>query len=132
MKVCRICEIEKPLSEFYSRQRKTCTSYSYCCKPCHLSKMQKDYKKNSVAYKSRAKKAREKMREFIIQQKSKPCTDCKKTYPHYVMDFDHLDPNTKSFNIGTWKGQSKENLIKEIAKCELVCANCHRIRTHSS
>lgn len=91
--------------------------------------MRDNYANNSDKYKNRAKKARGKMREFIISQKDKPCLDCNVKYPHYIMDFDHTDSN-KTFNIGTWRNQSKQEVIDEIAKCELVCANCHRERTH--
>ena len=61
-----------------------------------------------------------------------PCTDCGLWYPHYVMDFDHLPQFTKDIGISVavalrW---SREKIEAEIAKCEVVCANCHRIRTH--
>jgi len=49
------------------------------------------------------------------------------------MDFDHRFPDEKSFNIGrdALAGRcSLEQLEREIAKCDVVCANCHRIRTH--
>lgn len=63
--------------------------------------------------------------------KDKPCTDCGHTYPHYVMQFDHRDPSNKRMAIATlcrntvaWK-----HVEEEIAKCDLVCANCHAVRT---
>ena len=48
------------------------------------------------------------------------------------MDFDHVDPNSKRFTIGRdgWNKRTLIDLKGEIAKCEAVCANCHRIRTH--
>ena len=61
-----------------------------------------------------------------------PCKDCGKHYPPYVMDFDHVK-GTKNFDIGNAGHVSTitdSKLQKEIAKCELVCANCHRIRTY--
>lgn len=58
-----------------------------------------------------------------------PCADCNNFYPFYVMDFDHQ--TEKSFNIAEYSryGASFQSLLTEIAKCELVCANCHRERT---
>ena len=49
------------------------------------------------------------------------------------MDFDHVDPETKRFTIGRdgWNKRTIIDLREEIAKCEVVCANCHRIRTAS-
>ena len=38
--------------------------------------------------------------------------------------------NDKSFEISTNSGKSLEDIKKEIEKCEIVCSNCHRIRTH--
>lgn len=74
-------------------------------------------------------KWRSKRLELIQELKSKPCTDCGMNYPHYVMDFDHLF--NKSFNISDRRYKvNTEELVAEIAKCEVVCANCHRERTY--
>jgi hypothetical protein len=47
------------------------------------------------------------------------------------MDFDHRPGETKSFDVATGAGQGygEKRMLAEIAKCELVCANCHRVRT---
>ena len=60
-----------------------------------------------------------------------PCLDCGRRLPPYAMDFDHRDPADKSFNLGAGKVllKSRAALVAEIAKCDVVCANCHRIRT---
>lgn len=56
--------------------------------------------------------------------------DCGVVYPPYVLDFDHRDPSTKKFNIAMHVRQvSRQRLLAEIEKCDIVCANCHRIRT---
>jgi hypothetical protein len=69
-------------------------------------------------------------RRLIRALKSKPCKDCRKKYPYYVMDFDHVR-GRKVANVGSMSGGwSKRAVMKEIAKCEVVCANCHRKRTH--
>lgn len=79
------------------------------------------------------RKSRTKRRtaNVLIVRKAKniPCTDCGQWYPHYVMDFDHVN-GKKSFNVGTFGAISTERLLAEIAKCDVVCANCHRIRTY--
>lgn len=69
------------------------------------------------------------LRAILIEAKSRPCMDCGASYPYYVMDFDHVR-GTKAFNISRTVGQSPESLRAEIAKCDLVCSNCHRLRTH--
>lgn len=56
--------------------------------------------------------------------------DCGRTYPYWIMDFDHRPDEVKLFDIGdTNKWTSERKLMDEIAKCDLVCANCHRHRT---
>lgn len=66
---------------------------------------------------------------FIRELKTNPCVDCHKIYHWCVMDFDHLI-NNKQYNISQLKSYSTSSIIKEVIKCELVCANCHRQRTY--
>lgn len=60
-----------------------------------------------------------------------PCADCGRDFPSFVKDFDHRK-GSKLFNIAdiVKRGVSIEKLVEEILKCDVVCANCHRIRTH--
>lgn len=69
--------------------------------------------------------------EIVKAAKDKPCMDCGKSYPHYVMDLDHREGEEKMGCVGTLchKGVSLARLKAEIAKCDVVCANCHRLRT---
>lgn len=73
---------------------------------------------------------REKAKAHIIACKSVPCRDCKKGFGPHVMDFDHIR-GKKIANIGSGRFHgSMKALKKEIAKCDVVCANCHREREH--
>lgn len=60
-----------------------------------------------------------------------PCADCGGIFPPFVMDFDHRDPTQKRFSIAAGKSLLKNRvvLMAEIAKCDIVCANCHAMRT---
>lgn len=74
------------------------------------------------------------MRRIYDEAKNAPCTDCKIQYPPYVMDLDHLPQFKKHEAVSsmvTNYRSSPKKLLEEISKCELVCANCHRIRTHN-
>ena len=67
---------------------------------------------------------------MIREAKSAPCSDCGVSYPYYVMDFDHVR-GQKAFTIGRGiNSASVEQVRAEIEKCDIVCANCHRIREH--
>lgn len=80
----------------------------------------------------RLRDRRSNYRKHIQEVKSSnPCADCGVSYPPHVMDFDHLPGEDKKFNISSQLGNMSnfEVLKAEIAKCEVVCANCHRQRT---
>lgn len=69
--------------------------------------------------------------KYIREYKEKhPCADCKIQYPYYVMDFDHVRGKKQKNVMELVPSLSKKKIDEEIAKCEIVCSNCHRIRTH--
>jgi hypothetical protein len=67
---------------------------------------------------------------IIDQLKNHPCSDCKNSFPPVAMDFDHVR-GEKKFGIALARmgNYTAEKILAEVAKCDLVCANCHRIRT---
>lgn len=82
----------------------------------------------------RERHARQDAREFVAAAKAgKPCVDCGIEYPTYVMDFDHRDGTDKVCSVARMvsQGWSLPRIAAEIAKCDLRCANCHRIKTWS-
>jgi hypothetical protein len=93
------------------------------------------YEANKDAYKARATAQRRNRkvvaRTIIKTAKDVPCTDCELRYPSYVMQFDHVR-GVKLFDVGAFTATNRPliDLDREIAKCEVVCANCHAIRTH--
>lgn len=76
-----------------------------------------------------ARTANRRFRERVDLLKRRPCSDCQRVFPPCAMDFDHVR-GVKHFTISEYKQAKWETLAAEIAKCDLVCANCHRIRTH--
>lgn len=70
---------------------------------------------------------RKRRRELLQMLKSGPCQKCGVDYPHYVKDFHHRD-GSPVFRISGNKAlhRSLESVLSEIAKCDLLCANCHR------
>ena len=68
--------------------------------------------------------------KFLVDYKlSKGCADCGYKDHPAALEFDHLPGTKKLFNIGQGRGHTLEAVRAEIAKCEVVCANCHRVRT---
>jgi hypothetical protein len=69
--------------------------------------------------------------QYLRDLKTKtPCVDCGINYPYYVMDFDHVRGQKHANVMELVSTLSKKKIDEEIAKCEIVCSNCHRIRTH--
>lgn len=82
--------------------------------------------------KSTDKKHRAYLVKYIQELKaSTPCMDCKESYPYYVMDFDHVRGRKHKNVMELIPTLSKKKIDEEIAKCEIVCSNCHRVRTHN-
>lgn len=82
-------------------------------------------------YRAYTKRRYAEVTKVILAAKDRPCADCGQEYPSYVMDFHHRDPKTKSFDVSKAHTRSLKSLRAEIAKCDVLCANCHRIREHS-
>jgi hypothetical protein len=82
----------------------------------------------------RVKKRQAATLQWLRELRRRPCADCGESFPPYVMDFDHRDPSKKLFAITTGSSylRSREKLIAEIEKCDIVCANCHALRTYAS
>ena len=94
-----------------------------------LEYSRKHYRVNKQRYLDRNRINRAKLRRYVAEIKeSTPCTDCGQQYPHFVMDFDHLE-NKEGLIIDFIRRHNKGALDREIAKCEVVCSNCHRIRS---
>lgn len=68
-------------------------------------------------------------KKLLVKSKSRPCTDCGGTFHPDAMEYDHRDASKKRGLVGKLVKHSVEAVMKEIAKCDLVCANCHRVRT---
>jgi hypothetical protein len=105
------------------------------CKTCKAEAIKRHYENNKADYIKRAKKKngerKFKITEILNELKSVPCKDCNVKYPPYIMDFDHVS-GEKFMNIGDMKSRisSFDKIFKEVEKCEVVCSNCHRERTH--
>ena len=91
----------------------------------------KHYLENKASYQASKKDSRRKVLDKLIAIKeASPCVDCKVNYPYYVMQFDHLDSETKIDGVAALARKKGWVWVEEeILKCEIVCANCHAERS---
>ena len=136
LKKCIMCKETKSINEFGFKSIKN-NKREYRCKICKRIAIKKDYEKNKPAYIARTKKHNDKkkkiFKKYIDDIKQSPCMDCGNTFPPCAMDFDHRIATEKLHCVSRLAGtvRSMKKIIEEIDKCDLVCSNCHRIRTHN-
>lgn len=113
----------------------------YCSKKCVVASWKKNNKEKAKEHrrkseKKRVKKKRSKDKERVIRMREiinkikieKGCSDCGYNLHAIALDFDHIR-GVKEFDIAQCRSLPKA--LEEIKKCEVVCANCHRIRTYN-
>lgn len=138
MKTCTRCKVEKPESEYFVRDKTTGRLHAQC-KQCYQEHRQtyhsEHYKKYRGTYLERAKLRREKLRDDFHEKlfrylSKKSCEVCGEADMR-VLEFDHLKPADKLFNISqaVKRGYSWDETLAEIKKCRILCANCHKKHT---
>lgn len=95
-------------------------------------KQKQSYLKNKDKIRTATNNKRKRDKDHLIALLGGKCIVCGITNP-ILLEFHHIDPTHKDFDIskglsGNW--ESSELLEKEAKKCELLCANCHRLKTH--
>lgn len=136
---CIKCGRELP-PESFSFNDKTSGERKTTCKECVRAYSRKHYLANRDEYIDRAKQKnpglRAQRRALLAELKAKPCTDCGRTFPAYCMEFDHVNGRTitgrgspEAISTMITSLRSMASLEAELAKTELVCLCCHRIRT---
>ena len=144
MKICRKCNSLVPLSDFPPNKRCLDGKGSWCRSCCREygkkydllrystpEKAQKELKRTQAYRENNRAKIREKQRSreaWRASLKNGPCQDCGGNFPTWSLDFDHVR-GEKVKNIGRMVGGKQAVILAEVAKCDLVCACCHRVRT---
>lgn len=132
MKRCSKCREVKPETDFYKKGKHLHSKCIPCHKAYHASWYREHPGRREIVRKAQIK-FRRNIRDYIRELKdNKACMDCKISYPHYVLDYDHRPGENKLYNVSNIASRinwNKDKIDQEIAKCDLVCANCHRIRT---
>jgi hypothetical protein len=146
VKVCTTCTRRQPDREFYADPRARDGKQAQC-RTCQNAAKKRRYhadpdyrarvnKRNRAAYRPGTRRAlavqqKAERAAIVAEAKAQPCVDCGNSYPPAAMDFDHVR-GEKGGTIAhlVCSGGSIERLKEEIAKCEIRCAVCHRLRHH--
>jgi len=132
MKICGKCKKAKEDIDFAKRTLRKTVGLQSVCKSCSNANRTLYHQSHRDETRENKKVRRYAYRVFIEElKKSLFCKECKNNNP-VVLDFHHKNPTEKDFSIGdaVRAGYSKERILKEIEKCDVLCANCHRILHH--
>jgi len=125
MKICYKCDTEKEESEFSINKTKS-DGLNTECKECQKSYFKEYYKKNQQKQISRVNKTRLNKKNKIAKIKlDSGCVRCGYNKHPAALHFHHIDKSTKVMNISCNLHHDIDDLLKEIEKCEILCANCH-------
>ena len=124
-KTCPKCNETKPTTLF-SRNKNKPDGRQRECKACMRTSNMKSYNKNKKAYHTRAQahtqKTLNELKEYKVSQTCQKCGNGK----YYLLEFHHMDPSTKDGDVSTLaKTKGKRAVWDEIAKCVVLCKNCH-------
>lgn len=132
MKICSTCLLEKASREFYRKGGRLQSK----CKECQSAYFRLYYRENRSRFvsKNRRNKSRQRkrLRAILLRVKQSPCQDCGGEFHPWVMELDHREGTIKEAAVANLvsKGCTDARLLEEIDKCDVVCANCHRMRTY--
>lgn len=134
-RVCSKCGKELPMTDEYFY--KTGDGYQPLCKKCYRKRQKEYYKTHKDQVRERHKKyyemhkdqgcyARQELeRNKFLAKWRKPCQKCGEQRL-YLIQFHHIDPATKEFNISKSAGHKKAKICEEeVKKCVCLCSNCH-------
>jgi hypothetical protein len=126
---CSRCDKDLPISEFHRRRR---YGWQAWCKTCRREYDRDYHQRTRPARIAQKKRYRTEIREWYRELKTdKPCADCGGVFHYSAMEWDHRPGTEKVALISALvaKTNSRRRVLEELAKCDLVCANCHAVRT---
>ena len=105
----------------------------FLCAPCRAREWKTQNKDRwDESHRRYVNKRRNEARDVLNAYKlAAGCVDCGYAEHAVALDFDHLPGFEKSLDLcaATARGWPMSRIMEEVAKCEVVCANCHRVRT---
>jgi len=125
MKECSTCNTAKADSEF-RKDALTKDGLQFQCKLCASAREKSLYYTRYKPEVDKRNRERAERNKTIVQEAklANPCLFCKEAEP-IALAFHHVDPTQKDFELSNARGMSSQRVINEIAKCVVLCHNCH-------
>jgi hypothetical protein len=133
MKKCTICQLPKDIKEF-NKNKSRKDGLNTVCRKCSQARSKQYYKENKDKHKKVVrgwnKDHRRELQNYLLEYlKIHSCVDCKESNP-VVLEFDHVrGKKIRGICDMVRRGNSLTMIKAELEKCEVRCANCHKIRT---
>jgi hypothetical protein len=130
-KTCSKCRNAKSLSDF-NKKKSNKDGHQSCCRSCQSESMKQHYRDNPERLKVIGDRSRDNVRSNSVwlynYLAANPCVDCGEDNP-VVLEFDHRNRDEKIKSVSHMTTHSRESVMAEVAKCDVRCVNCHRLRT---
>lgn len=124
-RICGSCKEEKNLSDF-RKDKNHSSGYGFYCKLCARNYGSAYYAKYKSQVDERNRQRRKIAKEYIQNLKRETGCICCGEKDDCCLDLHHLDPHTKERTVSMMLSWTLEAIQKEIAKCVVICSNCHR------
>jgi 5-methylcytosine-specific restriction endonuclease McrA len=133
LKRCAICKALLPKTEFNVNRGRRDGLQSHC-RECNRARSKAYYARNPEKHRAVVAERKQRVRSehqarMLDYLREHACADCGED-DLLVLEFDHLRDKQANISYLVHHGKSWPVVLDEIAKCEVVCANCHRRRTH--
>ena len=128
--ICTKCKVDKNDAEFALKYKATGKKLSNC-RACQKIYARSHYLRNKDEVIKKVAKHKFKVREkFVEYLTGKSCITCGNNDIR-VLEFDHREPSSKLSTISSLVAMSSSwsKILNEIGKCDILCANCHKIKT---
>ncbi len=110
LKTCPACKVALPLSDYYAKGEDRTQVYS---KPCFNAYCMRRWVRKKID---------------AVESMGGRCIDCDGIFHYSVYEFHHIDPAQKFYDWNRLRLRSPETIKAELAKCVMLCSNCHRTR----
>lgn len=113
LRTCKVCGVEKPLELFANAGTTNGITYRrMTCSKCYTA--------------AGTEKIRDRRKKLDEYKQTLACAGCGTT-DHRVLEFHHRDPSEKELEVSLMLNWSWKKMMAEVHKCDVLCANCHRI-----